>query len=292
MKVLIFGGNGMLGHKLIQILQTRYSVWATLRANLADFKNFQILASDKIISNVDVENYEAVSKVLEIYQPDVIINAVGIIKQLPSSKEVIKTLKINSIFPHQLAQLSQASGSRLITISTDCVFNGQKGNYSEQDISNAEDLYGKSKNLGEISAPGCLTLRTSIIGRELLTSHSLVEWFLSNRGGKVNGFINAIYSGFPTIVFADIISDVIENYKNLQGLYHVSSKPINKFDLLCLLKNFYKIPIEIEPYADFKIDRSLDSTRFRNETGFAPMDWEIMIEKMVQDPTPYNNFRR
>jgi dTDP-4-dehydrorhamnose reductase len=291
MNVLIFGGNGMFGHKLVQVLKTRFSVWATSRANFADFQNFKVFDSDKFISDINVENFDVVRKVVETYNPNVIINAVGIIKQIPSSKEVIKTLQVNSIFPHQLAQLSQALGKRLITISTDCVFNGRKGNYTEVDISDAEDLYGKSKNLGEVSAPDCLTLRTSIIGRELQTSHSLVEWFLSNQGKKIDGYTNAIYSGFPTIILAHIISDLIENHKNLQGVYHVSSKPISKFDLLCLLKNFYKIPVEIKPYANFKIDRSLDSTKFRNETGFVPLDWEEMIERMVQDPTPYNDFK-
>jgi dTDP-4-dehydrorhamnose reductase len=226
--------------------------------------------------------------VFAVSQPDVIINAVGIIKQLPSSKDVIKTLKINSIFPHQLAQLAQTTGARLITISTDCVFNGRKGSYTEEDISDAEDLYGKSKNLGEVTAHNCLTLRTSIIGRELRTAHSLVEWFLSNRGEKVKGFTEAIYSGFPTVILAGIISDLIENHKNLQGLYHVSSEPINKFDLLCLLKRFYNVPVEIEPFAEFKIDRSLDSSKFRKETGFAPLDWEEMVRIMAQDSSAYN----
>jgi dTDP-4-dehydrorhamnose reductase len=291
MKVLIFGGNGMLGHKLVQILQKRFDIWTTLRKDSSDFISFRIINSERIINGIKVENFDVVQRMLDVFKPDVIINAVGIIKQLPTSKEVVETLKINSIFPHQLAQIAQASGARLITISTDCVFNGRKGNYTEKDISDAEDLYGRSKNLGEVSAPGCLTLRTSIIGRELQTSHSLVEWFLSNRGKKVKGYTEAIYSGFPTIILADIITDLIENHKNLQGLYHVSSETISKFDLLCLLKDFYKVPIEIEPYADFEIDRSLDSSKFRKETGFAPLGWEEMIEKMAQDPTPYDNFR-
>lgn len=291
MKVLIFGANGMLGHKLVQTLQKRFDVYATLRTNSADFIRFGIINSERIIDGVEVENLDVVQKVFDISKPDVIINAVGIIKQLPMSKEVIKTLKINSIFPHQLAQSAQATGARLITISTDCVFNGRKGNYAEEDVSDAEDLYGKSKNLGEVCAPGCLTLRTSIIGRELRTSHSLVEWFLSNRGKKVKGFTKAVYSGFPTIILADIITDLIENHKNLQGLYHVSSEPISKFDLLCLLKEFYKVPIEIEPYTDFETDRSLNSSKFRKETGFAPLGWEKMIEKMARDPTPYDDFR-
>jgi dTDP-4-dehydrorhamnose reductase len=291
MKVLIFGGNGMLGHKLVQVLQRRFNVCATLRTKFSDYETFGIFNFEEVICDVDVENFDAVKKAFDISKPDVVINAAGIIKQLPTSKDVVKTLKINSIFPHQLAELSRESNARLITIGTDCVFNGRKGNYSETDISDAEDLYGKSKNLGEISAPNCLTLRTSIIGRELQTSHSLVEWFLSNPGGKVEGFTEAVFSGFPTIVFADIISDMIENHKNLNGLYHVSSEPINKYDLLCLLKKFYKVPIEIEPTADFRIDRSLNSTKFRADTGFTPPDWEIMVERMAQDPTPYDSFR-
>jgi dTDP-4-dehydrorhamnose reductase len=291
MKVLIFGGNGMLGHKLVQVLQKRFDVWTTLRENSIAFTNFGIISSEKVISNVEVDNFDFVQKVFDRIKPDVIINAVGIIKQLPTSKEVVNTLKINSIFPHQLAQLTQSTGAKLITISTDCVFNGRRGAYTEEDVSDAEDLYGKSKNLGEVTAPGCLTLRTSIIGRELQTSHSLVEWFLSNRGGKVKGFTKAVYSGFPTVILAGIISDLIANHKSLQGLYHVSSEPINKFALLSLLKEFYKVPVEIEPFADFKIDRSLDSTKFRKETGFAPLEWEKMVEIMVRDETPYNIFR-
>lgn len=281
----------MLGHKLVEVLQRRFTVCATFRTNFADYESFGIFDSEKVICDIDVEDFDTVRNVFNIFEPDVVINAVGIIKQLSISKDVIKTLKINSIFPHQLVQLAQESNVRLITVGTDCVFSGRKGNYTETDVSDAEDLYGKSKNLGEISAPNCLTLRTSIIGRELRTAHSLVEWFLSNRGGKVKGFTEAVFSGFPTVVLADIISDLIENHKNLQGLYHVSSEPISKFDLLCLLKKFYKVPVEIEPSEDFKIDRSLDSTRFRAATKFKPPGWENMVEKMVRDPTPYDSFR-
>lgn len=272
-------------------MQKRFDVRTTFRGNFIDFERFGFYETEKVVGNVDVENFELVKKIFEKVEPDVVINAVGIIKQLPTSKDVVKTLNINSIFPHRLAELTRTSKTRLITVSTDCVFNGRKGNYAERDISDAEDLYGKSKNLGEVDVPHCLTLRTSIIGRELQTAHSLVEWFLSNQRGKVRGFSNAVYSGFPTIILAEIIADLIENHKNLHGLYHVSSKPINKFDLLCLLKKYYKVQIEIEQDADFRIDRSLNSDRFRSATGFAPLDWETMIERMAQDPTPYNNFR-
>lgn len=281
----------MLGHKLVQRLQNQFDVWTTFRTAFNDFERFGIFNKKKVFEGVEVTDFEKVSELLSRCRPDLIINAVGVIKQRETSKEIVKTLKINSIFPQQLVEFAQNSGSRLITISTDCVFNGRRGNYTETDVSDAEDLYGKSKNLGEVSAPGCLTLRTSIIGRELETSHSLVEWFLSNRGGNVKGFTKAIYTGFPTVILADIISELIIKHENLQGLYHVSSEPINKFELLQLLKKFYRAPVEIEPYADFEIDRSLDSTKFRKETNFVPLEWEKMIEIMARDSTVYDNFR-
>lgn len=281
----------MLGHKLVQTLQLRFGVWTTLRGNYGEYEKFGIFDSKKVIGGVEIEDTDAIRRAFDISEPDVVINAVGIVKQIASSREVIKTLNINSIFPHRLAQLAQTGNVRLITVGTDCVFNGRKGNYAETSVSDAEDLYGKSKNLGEILAPGCLTLRTSIIGRELQTSHGLVEWFLANRGNKVRGFTEAIFSGFPTVALAGIISEIIENHRNLHGLFHVSSDPISKFDLLCLLKEFYRISIEIEPDDNLKIDRSLDSTAFRKQTGFAPRGWENMIEEMAKDPTPYDSFR-
>lgn len=292
MKVLIFGGSGMLGHKVVQKFRGKFDVWATVRGRAADLSDFGFLEPEKIIETVVVDDVDSVRRAIEAVRPDVVINAVGIIKQLPSSKDVIKTLEINSIFPNRLAELSREYGFRLICISTDCVFNGETGNYSEESVPDAYDLYGKSKNLGEVTSENCLTLRTSIIGRELGTSHSLVDWFLSNEGGSVKGFVNAIYSGFPTIVFADIIASLITDHPELRGLYHISSEPINKFDLLHLINKHYGANIEIEAFEDFRIDRSLDSTRYRKETGFEPLGWEEMIRLMAADPTPYDKWKK
>jgi dTDP-4-dehydrorhamnose reductase len=291
MKILIFGGNGMLGHKLVQRFREQFDVWATVRGNSSEYDKFGFLPLERTIGHVDVDHPRDVHKVLEMVAPDIVINAVGIIKQLPTSKDVIRTLETNSIFPNRLAEFGKEFGYRLICISTDCVFNGEKGNYAEDDVPDAYDLYGKSKNLGEVSGENCLTLRTSIIGRELTTAHSLVDWFLSNRGKTVNGFVNAIYSGFPTSVFADIIATLITDHPELSGLYHVSSEPINKFDLLHLIKKYYHADIEIERFEDFRIDRSLDSGRFRNETGFRPIDWEQMVAEMASDQTPYYKWK-
>jgi dTDP-4-dehydrorhamnose reductase len=287
MKILIFGATGMLGHKLVQKLGRRFEVSATCRGafGLRNLEN--IFSEAQIIENIDVTDNSSVLEAVKKVVPDVVINAAGVIKQLPVSKDVTTSLLVNSIFPQFLAGLAENHDFRLITISTDCVFDGVKGNYTEADVPNARDLYGQSKRWGEVSAPNCLTIRTSIIGHELSTHHSLVDWFLSNRGGSVKGFTNAIFSGFPTAVFADIIGDLIESYPALTGLYNVSSEQINKYELLSLINSEYEAGIEIEPDSEFRIDRSLNSERFRIETDFKPMPWPEMVRSMKEDAAVY-----
>lgn len=292
MRVLIFGGAGMLGHKLNQVLSGSYEVFSTIQSDISNIKEYNLINSEYIFENIDVENFERIENIIKKLNPDFIINGVGVIKQLPTAKDTIKTININSIFPQRIARIAQKYGFRFVNISTDCVFSGKKGNYIEEDISDAEDLYGKSKFLGEVVGKNCLTLRSSIIGRELSSAHSLIEWFLSNEGGKIKGFKNAIYTGFPTIVFAEIIADILTNYPEMEGLFHVSSEPINKYELLLLVKEKFNLNIEIEPFEDFYINRSLNSTKFRELTGFQPLSWEEMIQKMADDPTPYQKWRK
>ena len=282
----------MLGHKLVQQLGGRYEVFATLRGGTDHIAEYNIFDAERLITDVEASNADSIERAIAEARPDVVINAIGIIKQLPSSRDVIQTLTINSILPHRLAEFGAKYGFRLICISTDCVFSGKSGNYREDDIPDAYDLYGKSKNLGEVTDGNCLTIRSSIIGRELGTAHSLLDWFLSNRGGTVKGFANAIYSGFPTIVFADIISDLITRSPGLRGLYHVSSDPINKFDLLHLVNEYYNAGITIERDENFAVDRSLNSTKFRSETGFVPPKWDEMVRRMADDPTPYDEWKK
>jgi dTDP-4-dehydrorhamnose reductase len=292
MKVLILGGNGMLGHKLVQVFHNKFDVWTTLREDFDKYEKFGIYEREKTVCGVDAEKFETVKNAIELIRPDVIINAIGVIKQLPTSKDVVKTLTINSIFPHLVAETAQRVNAKFIEISTDCVFSGKKGNYSEADLPDADDLYGKSKNLGEVTGENCLTLRTSIIGRELLTANSLVDWFLSNRGKSVKGYQQAIYSGFPTIVLAEIIASLLVNHPKLSGLYHVSSEPINKYDLLCLIRDAYRIEIEIESFEAFSTDKSLNSDKFRLETNFIPKNWQEMTAQMANDITPYDEWKK
>jgi len=291
LKILILGASGMLGHKLYQHFSPRFVTTGTIRGEFSSVERFGIFDETNIATNFDVLDAAELERRISKIMPDVVINAIGIVKQVPTAKDIITTLEINSILPNRLAEFGAKYGYRLIAVSTDCVFDGVKGSYNENDVPNATDLYGKSKNLGEVTGDNCLTIRSSIIGRELATSHSLVEWFLSNRGGDVAGFTTAIYSGFPTIVFADIIESLIVEHKELSGLYHVAAPPINKFELLQLINRYYDADIRITPSDKLVIDRSLDGSRFNSVTGFVSPDWETLIKRMANDETPYDSFR-
>ncbi len=283
----------MLGHKLVQQWRGRFDVWTTLRENYSTVERFGIFEPEKTIASVTAENFDSIIQAFAVAKPDVVVNCIGVIKQLKASKDPTVTLAINSIFPHRVATLCRASGARFITLSTDCVFSGAHGNYLETDTPDAVDLYGQSKHWGEVEGENCLTIRTSIIGRELGTAHSLVDWFLSNRGlnKTLKGFTGAIYTGFPTIVLADILADIIETKANAHGLRHLSSDPISKFDLLQIINREFKAGLEIEPDSDFKCDRSLNSERYRREFNFKPPSWAEMIRLMADDPTTYDEFR-
>jgi len=290
-KVLILGGTGMLGHKLYQILTPMFDVTGTIRGPHRDISKYDFFQQERIVPNVDAREISQVEKAIEETGPDLVINSIGIVKQLEEKAGVLLNIWLNSLFPHQLYQICRAKGIRLIHVSTDCVFSGEKGNYREDDSSDAEDIYGKTKYLGEVNGAGALTIRTSFIGRELASTNGLLEWFLSNRGGSVDGFSNVIFSGFPTLHLAGIIGDIIRNHQNLSGLYHLSSEPISKFKLLTLIKKAMKLNIEIEEYPDFHCDRSLDSTRYRKATGFTPPSWEKMVDELAQDAVQYLKWR-
>ena len=284
-RVLILGATGMLGHTLLKYFNQKHiDTYATIRAT--DFhscpfaKTFQDLQT-KLICSVDADNlYYLTARIIEI-QPSVIINCIGIIKQLPTAKDPITSITTNSLFPHQLSQLCQKHKAKLIQISTDCVFSGNKGNYTEQDNPDPIDLYGRTKLLGEVIAPNCLTIRTSIIGRELNSKNSLVEWFLSQKGKPVKGYNRAIYTGFTTQALAQIIEKIILEQPDLEGLWHVSSDPITKYQLLNMMNQAFNLGITIEKDESFICDRSLNSQKFRDFTGFTPPTWDDMIVQLA-----------
>ena len=291
-RILILGSTGMLGHLLLRYLSAypEYDVYATARTLAGLQKHFP---EDLLVrfrpDSVDANYFDSVIRALASVQPDIVINCIGIIKHLPGASDPLTAITVNALLPHRISLISRAAGARLIHISTDCVFDGEKGMYTENDQSNAKDLYGRTKYLGEVAYPHCVTLRTSIIGHELKGRYGLIEWFLAQTQ-KVRGFRKAIYSGFPTIELARIIRDYVLPTPELNGIYHVSSGPISKYDLLCLVAQRYGKVIEIEPYEDFVQDRSLDSTIFRETTGYEPPSWDKLIEMMHSDFLANRNY--
>jgi dTDP-4-dehydrorhamnose reductase len=292
MRVLIMGATGMLGHKLIQVLSTQFEVIGTLRGKPKEYVNHPILGKINLIGDIFAENIDSVQIAISSSKPDVVINCIGIVKQLPEADNVITSIAINALLPHQLAHICHSHGIRFIHYSTDCVFSGTRGNYLEDDVSDANDLYGRTKFLGEVSYDNCLTLRTSLIGRELKGGHSLIEWFFSQQGKTVKGFKNAIFSGLTTRAHATILSKIISNYPEIKGIWHLGSDPINKYDLLTLVRDKYQIDITIEPDYSFTIDRSINADKFRKNVDIYIPKWNEMIEDMYQDEKSYVNLRR
>jgi dTDP-4-dehydrorhamnose reductase len=283
-KVLILGGTGMLGHTLFVQLSTaaQLDVYATVRNSNLVSRRFPAALVEKIIDNVDANDFATIIRAVDATRPSIVINCIGLIKQLPAASDPLAAISINALLPHRIAAVCRAAGARVIHISTDCVFDGKKGNYNENEPASATDLYGRSKLLGEVYDPHCVTLRTSIIGHELRGKHGLIEWFLAQEG-TVHGFTNAIYTGLPTIEMARIIGEFVIPSPNLKGLYHVSSDPISKYDLLKLVARRYAKQVTIEPDEEFRIDRSLDSSVFRRITGYTPPSWPELVDKMYQN---------
>lgn len=287
MKILILGGNGMLGHRLFIDLAKKHDIAVTLRKPLDDYGEFSLFNKENSFDNLKAENIEEFEKVVKRFKPEAVINCIGIVKQRESAKNNIKCIEINALFPHRLALVCKDAECRLIHISTDCVFSGKRGNYKEDDFSDAEDLYGRTKYIGELSDyDHCLTIRSSIIGYELLNFSSLLEWFLAQKG-TVKGYTHAIYSGFSTIEMGRIIEMILTGHREASGLYNVASDPISKYDLLCMVKEKMEIPVKIEPYDGFLCDRSLDASRFRKEFCYNPPSWKEMVEELASSRREY-----
>lgn len=280
-KILILGVSGMLGHSLYRYLseKTEVEVYGTLR-HPVNKGHFSEAIQANLITHVDVLNQDGLIALFNTVKPDVVINCVGLVKQLPNAHDPLAVLPINSLLPHRLAQLSALMGARFIQISTDCVFSGKKGLYTEEDVCDATDLYGVSKKIGEVTdLSNALTLRAPFIGRELTSRYALIDWFLSQKN-TVQGYTGAIYSGLPTVELARVIHDYVLPQDDLSGLYHVSSEPIDKYTLLKLVAEVYGKSIEIVPEHQFKMDRSLNSDHFRQRTGYLPPAWPELIERM------------
>jgi len=281
MKVLVLGVSGMLGNTVLRYFadDSRYQVFGSARSS-AVRRAFPPSLAERIVLGTDVDNPDSLALLFAKVQPDVVINCIGLVKQLAEANDPLQAIPINSLLPHRLARLCAIAGARLVHVSTDCVFDGARGGYTEADQSDATDLYGRSKYLGEVSYEHTITLRTSIIGHELNSANGLVGWFLGQQG-SIKGYTKAIFSGLPTVELAHVIRDVVLPHPQLHGLYHVAAQPINKFDLLTLVKQTYQKEIEIVADDKLKIDRSLNADRFREATGYSTPAWPELIQKMA-----------
>ena len=281
MRILVFGGDGMLGHELLRSWRGRHEVRVTLRQDAAAYRDYRLFDDSNPFFGVEVRNLQAVVDVVAQAQPEAVINAVGIVKQRPTASESIPSLEINALFPHRLAQVCKAARARLVHLGTDCVFSGSKGSYVEGDFPDAKDLYGRTKLLGEVQDPHCLTLRTSIIGLELSRKKSLVEWYLAQRG-PIKGFRRAIYTGLTTTEIARAIESFLLHEPQLSGIWHLSSRPINKYDLLKdLTERLQRRDIELRPDDDFVCDRSLDSSALQKRVRYRVPDWPAMLDELA-----------
>ena len=280
MRILILGGDGMLGHQLLRHFGTRHVARATLRGPLERYAGYGLFHAGNAVDGVDVQDFGTVRRVFTGFRPDAVINATGIVKQRAEAAEAIPSIEINALFPHRLAALCAEAGTRLVHMSTDCVFSGKQGGYREDDPPDATNIYGRSKLLGEVSASPAITLRTSIIGSELSRKTGLLEWFLAQQG-TIRGYRRAIFSGFTTTEMARIIEMLLTRYPGAHGLYHVSSAAISKYELLTLIRDRLGLSTRIEPEDDFHCDRSLDSTRFRAAFAYEPPSWPAMIDELA-----------
>ena len=297
-RVLVLGATGMLGHRvcLAASAATDVDVWATVRADPRDARlPEQVVDPAHLLGGLDAgDDADAVAgrldHVLATVEPDVVVNAIGVVKQRPDGDDPALTDAVNARFPHLVAERAAARGASLIHLSTDCVFDGRRGHYGEADPVSATDAYGRSKAAGEPTGPGILVLRTSMIGRELHGAQGLLEWFLG-ADPPVSGFARARFSGLPTPVLATLILDLARRREPLDGLFHVAADGIDKASLLSLLAQHYRPGIEVVPLDEPVIDRTLDGRRFAAATGFVAPSWPMMVADLAADPVPYDRWR-
>jgi len=294
LKIIVLGGEGMLGHKVYQTLLDRYPDTAcTVSLPLSEplYQRVTLFRQGRIFENVEAMDLQLLGNFLREWKPAFIVNCIGIVKQREEARAFIPSITLNALLPHKLADFAGAWGGKVIHFSTDCVFSGKRGKYTEEDPSDADDLYGRCKFLGEVVAGNTLTLRTSIIGRELANFRSLLEWFLAPKGNIVHGYRRVIYSGVTTNHLAQIVGNLVADHPTLSGLFQVTAPAISKYDLLCRLKEAYRLDVEIVPDDQEISDRSMVGEKFLRATGYRLPNWDDLVSQLVNDPTPYEAWR-
>jgi dTDP-4-dehydrorhamnose reductase len=291
MRILICGTSGMIGHKLWQVLAgQRNDVFGTLHGRRDVFARYAVF-DDRVVEQFEAADFEGVTSVLNRLRPSVIINCIGITKRKAEANDVAKMFMVNARFPHHLARWAACNGARVIHFSTDCVFDGADGNYSERSVMTAPDLYGQTKYFGELDYDHCLTIRTSMIGREITGHTELLEWFLAQSGKRVTGYKNARYSGITTLTMAGLLPRIIYEHPQLSGRHQIAGPVITKYDLLSHLRDAFALDVQIVPDETFRCDRTLQSDKFRGATGISIPSWEEMLAEVARDREFYDRSR-
>jgi len=292
-KILILGGGGTLGHKLWQVLPSKFpETFVSIRKDRAFYAKCGLFTGPKVIDGLDLRDFSRLNAVLDEVRPTVIVNCAGVTLRSKEALDKNSAISINALLPHRLAEWCSRSGARLIHFSTVCVFDGKKGGYTEDSPPDARDLYGLTKALGDVNASFALTLRSSFIGREIFGGAELLEWFLAQKGKKIKGFTKALFTGLTTNKLAELVGGLIGNHPGLNGLYHVSSETFSKYELLRLMKEAYGLEVQIEPDDSFECRRDLNGDRFAKATAFACPPWRRLMAEMAADPTPYGEWRK
>lgn len=292
MRIVILGGGGMLGHKMWQGLAAHFKdTYVTLRKAKTYYDKTGLFKNNQVIDNLDLADIKKLNNVLDELNPDVIVNCAGVTIRSKEGENVIASININALLPHYLLNWCKKKSARVIHFSTVCVFDGATGGYVEESLPNAQDLYGRTKMLGDLLDEQAITLRSSFIGREIEGKAELLEWFLSQRSKQIKGYRQAIFTGVTTKVMVDITKDLIQEFPKLSGLFHIASEKLSKYELLLLMKEAFRINIDIAPDDNFICKRDLVDTKFKETTGFLCPTWKDMMADIAKDPTLYDSWR-
>ena len=284
MRILILGADGMIGHKIAQSLEDFELILASRKS--ISLKSIGIIKGKMVLHNLITDSLDLL---LDSTTPDIIINCAGITTRRGVEDNIVNTGLLNSELPHKLDSWANLNSKKLIHFSTDCVFSGNRGNYLDNDFADADDIYGKSKALGEVDSPNTLTLRCSMIGRELYNFTELFEWLLKNKNKKIEGYSNTFYSGITTVRMGIILNQILKKNLNLSGIYNISSTPISKFDLLIKLSNAFNLNVEVKQNTNNKSNKVLISEKFTEITGIYPPNWDDLISEFKEDCEKYKS---
>jgi len=290
LKILILGAGGMLGHKLYQTLSKTYDdVIPVFRKNKEHYHKFNLYKPEKMIGNTDVTDQSKLLAVLNSVKPDIICNCIGKTTRKINSEDSQSVIYLNSFLPHFISKWSSENNSYFIHFSTDCVFSGKNGPYKPNDFRDSRDLYGLSKILGETNSKYGLTIRTSIVGREIENQTEFFEWIFSSKNKSVSGYKNVFYSGVTTNYLSEVVAQLITKDSKSHGLLQVASPPISKLNLIKKVNSLFGLGMKINTDASKVSNKILSPVKFTITSGIKTQTWDEMLNTLKKENSYYEN---